>query len=59
MPTRIIGMKGDQEVKVTERTYRCAQQLALRCSGSGDKEAKAKLCCVETGEVAVAFGPPA
>ena len=28
-------------------------------AGSGDKEAKAKLCRVESGEVAVAFGPPA
>jgi hypothetical protein len=27
--------------------------------GSGDKEAKAKLCRIETGEAAVAFGPPA
>jgi hypothetical protein len=26
---------------------------------SGDKEAKAKLCRVESGNVAVAFGPPA
>jgi hypothetical protein len=28
-------------------------------SGSGDKQAKAKLCRVEIDEVAVAFGPPA
>ena len=27
--------------------------------GSGDEQAKAKLCCVEIDEVAVAFGPPA
>jgi hypothetical protein len=27
-------------------------------AGSGDKQAKAKLCCVEIDEVAVAFGPP-
>src|SRR5688500_15806273 len=27
-------------------------------SGSGDKQAKAKLCRLETDEVAVAFGPP-
>jgi hypothetical protein len=26
--------------------------------GSGDKQASAKLCCVEIEEVAVAFGPP-
>jgi hypothetical protein len=26
--------------------------------GSGDKQASAKLCCVEIDEVAVAFGPP-
>jgi hypothetical protein len=28
-------------------------------AGSGDKQAKAKLCCVEIDEVTVAFGPPA
>jgi hypothetical protein len=28
-------------------------------AGSGDKQASAKLCCVEIDEVAVAFGPPA
>ena len=28
-------------------------------AGSGDKQAKAKLCYVEIDEVAVAFGPPA
>ena len=28
-------------------------------AGSGDKQAKAKLCCVEIDELAVAFGPPA
>ena len=27
--------------------------------GSGDEQAKAKLRCVESDEVAVAFGPPA
>jgi hypothetical protein len=27
-------------------------------AGSGDKQASAKLCCVEIDEVAVAFGPP-
>ena len=27
--------------------------------GSGDKQAKAKVCSVEIDEVAVAFGPPA
>ncbi|HEY6605287.1 MAG TPA: hypothetical protein VIZ44_03000, partial [Gaiellaceae bacterium] len=27
-------------------------------AGSGDKQAKAKLCCLEIEEVAVAFGPP-
>jgi hypothetical protein len=26
--------------------------------GSGDEQAKAKLCCVEIDETAVAFGPP-
>jgi hypothetical protein len=26
---------------------------------SGDEQAKAKLCCIESDEVAVAFGPPA
>ena len=28
-------------------------------AGSGDKKAKAKLCRLESDEVAVAFGPPA
>jgi hypothetical protein len=28
-------------------------------AGSGDKQAKAKLCRLEIDEVAVAFGPPA
>jgi hypothetical protein len=28
-------------------------------ASSGDKQASAKLCCVEIEEVAVAFGPPA
>ncbi len=28
-------------------------------AGSGDKQAKAKLCSAEIDEVAVAFGPPA
>src|SRR5580658_11081547 len=28
-------------------------------AGSGNKQATVKLCCVEIGEVAVAFGPPA
>jgi hypothetical protein len=27
-------------------------------AGSGDKQAEAKLCCVEIDKVAVAFGPP-
>jgi hypothetical protein len=27
--------------------------------GSGYEQAKAKLCCIESDEVAVAFGPPA
>jgi len=39
---------------------RCGQQRvpSLR-RGSGYEQAKAKLRCVEGGEVAVAFGPPA
>jgi hypothetical protein len=28
------------------------------CGGSGDEQAKAKLCCVEIDEVAIAFDPP-
>jgi hypothetical protein len=28
-------------------------------AGSGHEQAKAKLCCIERDEVAVAFGPPA
>ncbi len=31
----------------------------ITVAGSGDKQAKAKLCRVEIDEVAVAFGPPA
>jgi hypothetical protein len=27
--------------------------------GSGDEQAKAEFCCIESDEVAVAFGPPA
>ena len=39
---------------------RCGQQRVpgLR-RGSGYEQAKAKLRCIEGGEVAVAFGPPA
>ena len=33
--------------------------VAVAVAGSGDKQASAKLCCVEIDEVAVAFGPPA
>ena len=33
-------------------------QCPLRETRSGNKQAKAKLCCVERDEVAVAFGPP-
>jgi hypothetical protein len=34
------------------------EQAVPGCGGSGDEQAKAKLCCVEIDEVAIAFGPP-
>ena len=39
---------------------RTGHTLATVCGGgSGYEQPKAKLCCVESDEVAVAFGPPA
>jgi hypothetical protein len=42
-----------------ERPWLRAAKSYPDVAGSGDKQAKAKLCCVEIDEVAVAFGPPA
>jgi hypothetical protein len=41
-----------------ERPWLRAAKPYPDVAGSGDKQASAKLCCVEIDEVAVAFGPP-
>jgi hypothetical protein len=45
----------------TPLLLKTAGPVACKPPGSalGDEQAKAKLCRVESGEVAVAFGPPA
>lgn len=57
--------QGEREIAEFDRCEvglpsRCGQQLvpSLR-RGSGYEQAKAKLRCIESDEVAVAFGPPA
>jgi hypothetical protein len=45
--------RGDQLVALT------IPPASLLRRGSGYEQAKAKLCCIESDEVAVAFGPPA